>query len=147
MCRRLRRDVSPDRAATAAAPPAWPPAGPRRARVIGVTNAHHEEVGVLLVVSSDFASTSDSRSEAAKGERHYTLYFRLLTTISYYNVQAIYVPNTEVPYYRIRTGIGKYAISYIGEEISRNSLQSNCTGSGKMLIERRAISPAKEGVH
>ena len=45
MCRRLRRDLSPDRAATAAAPPAWSLALQRRARVIGVANAHHEEVG------------------------------------------------------------------------------------------------------
>ena len=37
--------------------------------VKGVTNDHHEEVVGLPVVSSDFASSSDLRSEAATGER------------------------------------------------------------------------------
>ena len=67
-------DLLPDRLPQ---PPLRPPLGllpqPRRARVKGVSGAHHGEVGELPVDSPDVASSSDSRSGAATGERRWTV--------------------------------------------------------------------------
>ncbi len=58
-------------------PPPCPPLGlmyePCRARVKGVTSAYHEEVRGHPIASSNVASSSDSRSEAATSERMYRL--------------------------------------------------------------------------
>ncbi len=66
--------------------------------VKGVTSAHHEEVGGLLVVSSDFSSSSDSRSEAATCERQFAVYMYLTD----------YLPYGTVPYLTI--AISKHVI-------------------------------------
>ena len=64
----VRRNLSSDRTAAAAAPPAWRITWSRRVKVTGFSSAHHEEVRGLRVVSPDVASSSDSRSEAATRE-------------------------------------------------------------------------------